>query len=236
MNYLLLLGLLYLIYKLSSGLSLFGTPESGSDPNKIVVTPYDIELNLLTLASLVIKADGQINQKELDFVRQYFVEKYGKEYANATFKTFNEITQKREIVAYRICYYLLHKTSYGERLQIIQFLFGIAMADGSISYHENAKIEEIAGFLKIYQSDFNTIRMMFYIQEKKQPIPPNAYKVLNLEATATDAEVKKAYRDLVKKYHPDKVITDSELIKKEAETNFRQVQEAYEQIQKERGF
>ena len=49
------------------------------------------------------------------------------------------------------------------------------------------------------------------------------------------AEVKKAYRTMVKKYHPDKVITEDEAIKKGAEEKFKEVQKAYETIQAERG-
>jgi len=61
------------------------------------VSPGDFELNLLSLSSIVIKADGRINQTELDYVRQYFVSAYGKERANATFRTFNDVIKNREI-------------------------------------------------------------------------------------------------------------------------------------------
>ena len=63
----------------------------------------------------------------------------------------------------------------------------------------------------------------------------NAYKILEIEKAASDEEVKKAYRKMAKKYHPDKVITDNEAIKKGAEEKFKEVQIAYEQIQKEWG-
>jgi DnaJ like chaperone protein len=62
-----------------------------------------------------------------------------------------------------------------------------------------------------------------------------AYKILEIQKTATDDEVKKAYRTMAKKYHPDKVITENEAIKRGAEEKFKQVQKAYEQIQDERG-
>ena len=62
------------------------------------VSPAEFELNLLSLASIVIKADGVVNQKELDFVRKYFVQAYGKEHANATFKVFNDEVKKEAII------------------------------------------------------------------------------------------------------------------------------------------
>ncbi len=193
------------------------------------ITPRDFELNLLSLASLIIKADGSINQAELDYVRKYFVQSYGKERANATFKTFNDVIKKREINTGRIATYVAQHTRYESRLQILHFLFGIANADGFISENEVYKINEIARFFRVTHQDFESIKAMFI---KKAD---NAYKILEIEKTVTDSEVKKAYRSMVKKYHPDKLINLPDHLKKGAEEKFRAVQEAYEQIQKERG-
>ena len=193
------------------------------------VSPADFELNLLTLCSIVIKADGQVSQRELDYVRQYFLRTYGKERANAIFRTFNEVIKKREISAYRVCTFLNQRTRYEVRLQLVHFLFGIAQADGSISNAEIDKLKEIAGYFRIGAYDFESIKAMFVKSTD------NAYKILEIERTASDDEVKKAYRTMAKKYHPDKVITENEAIKKGAEEKFKQVQLAYEQIQKERG-
>ena len=66
--------------------------------------------------------------------------------------------------------------------------------------------------------------------------PDCAYKNLEIDNTATDTEIKKAYRIMVKKYHPDKLVHMDEVYRNGAEDKFRKVQEAYEQLQKERGF
>ncbi|MDT0538887.1 MULTISPECIES: TerB family tellurite resistance protein [Croceitalea] len=193
------------------------------------VSPADFELNLLSLCSIVIKADGQISQRELDYVRQYFLSTYGKEKANAIFKTFNEVIKKREVSAQRICQYLNQRTRYEVRLQLLHFLFGIAQADGQVSSAEINKLNELAGYLRIGRIDFESIMAMFVKSAD------NAYKILEIEKSVTDDEVKKAYRNMAKKYHPDKVITENEAIKKGAEEKFKEVQKAYEVIQQERG-
>ncbi|MEO9511058.1 MAG: TerB family tellurite resistance protein [Flavobacteriaceae bacterium] len=193
------------------------------------VSPADFELNLLSLCSIIIKADGQVSQRELDYVRQYFLSTYGKEKANAIFRTFNEVIKKREISAQRICSYLVQRTRYEVRLQLLHFLFGIAQADGHVSKSEVVKLKELAGYLRIGQHDFESIMAMFIKSAD------NAYKILEIEKAATDDEVKKAYRTMAKKYHPDKVVTENEAIKKGAEEKFKEVQKAYEVIQKERG-
>ena len=193
------------------------------------VTPGDFELNLLSLCSIVIKADGQVSQREMDYVRQYFVQAYGKERANATFRTFNEVVKKHEINAQRICAYLTQRTRREVRLQIVHFLFGIAQADGNVSAAEVNQISSIAGYLFLSRNEFEGLKAMFFKNAD------SAYKILEIEKTATDAEVKKAYREMAKKYHPDKLQHMDEAYRAGAEEKFRNVQDAYETIQKERG-
>lgn len=199
------------------------------DMTRQKVSPADFELNLLSLCSIVIKADGKVSQSEMDYVRQYFVQTYGKERANAIFRTFNEVNKKRAISAQRICAFLNQRTRYEVRLQLLHFLFGIAQADGIVSTSEIKKIQEISGYLRVAFRDFESIKAMFIKSAD------TAYKILEIEKTATDDQLKKAYRTMAKKYHPDRVNTQDEAIKKGAEEKFKQVQKAYETIQKERG-
>ncbi len=194
------------------------------------VSPADFELNLLSLASLVIKADGTVSQNELDFVRQYFVQAYGKERANATFRVFNDVIKNREISAHKIASMLRQRMRYESRLQVIHFLFSIANADGHVSSPEVKEIDRIASYLGLQSKDFESIKAMFFKS------PDRAYKILEIERTATVSEIKKAYREMVKKFHPDKLQHMDEVYRNGAEDKFRKVQEAYEQLQKEKGF
>ena len=193
------------------------------------VTPEDFELHLLSLSSLVIKADGNVSQTELDYVRQYFVQAYGRERANETFRVFNEVIKKREISAQNICNLLRQRTRYESRLQILHFLFSIANADGRVSDPEVAEINRISGYLGVHGSDFESIKAMFFKN------PDSAYRILEIDRSATDAQVKNAYREMAKKYHPDKLQHLDEAHRKGGEEKFKSVQEAYEQIKKERG-
>lgn len=194
------------------------------------VSPADFELNLLSLAAIVIKADGKVSQEEMQFVQNYFVQSYGKEKANAIFRTFNEVVKNREVAPKAICDYLRVRMRYESRLQIIHFLFSIAQADGHVSVLEVDKIKEIAGYMSIGQRDFESIKAMFFKN------PDSAYKILEIDKSASTDEIKKAYRTMAKKYHPDKLQHMDEAYRKGAEDKFRKVQEAYEQLQKEKGF
>lgn len=191
--------------------------------------PGDFEVSLLILASVVIKADGQQDQRELDFVRQQFVNMYGQERANKAFRLFKGINQQ-QIPVRQVCMQIQQMMDHASRLQLVHFLFGIAKADGMVTDLEVNQIQTITGYLGISSRDFESIKAMFYDSSD------NAYKILEITKEATIDEIKAAYRKMAKKYHPDRVIHLGEAHQKGAVEKFRQVQEAYEKLQKERRF
>ena len=190
----------------------------------------DFEVSLLILASIVIKADGKQQQSELDYVRQQFVSMYGKDRANKAFKLFSKINSQTNISTRQVCLQIKQMMDHPARLQLMHFLFGIAKADGIVAESEIKQIYTMSGYLGISSRDFESIKAMFYNSRE------NAYKILEISKTVSDDEVKKAYRKMAKKYHPDKVIHLGKEHQEGAEEKFRQVQQAYETIQQERGF
>ena len=187
----------------------------------------DFEMSLLVLASIVIKSDGKIDQRELNFVRSQFLSMYGKERANNAFKLFKGIV-KKDISARQVCIQIREHMSHASRLQLLHFLFGIAKADEFVSKSEVEEIRKIAGYLYISQSDYESIKAMFY------DASGNAYKILEIDKTASDDAVKSAYRKMVKKYHPDKLRDLGEEHLKGAKEKFQSIQDAYEKIKNER--
>ncbi len=190
----------------------------------------DFEVSLLILASIVIKADGKQDQRELDYVRQQFVNMYGKERANHAFKLFKNINDQSNISTRQVCLQIKQMMDHPSRLQLMHFLFGIAKADGIVTEDEERQIYTMAGYLGIGSRDYDSIKAMFYNSSD------NAYKILEIDKSATVDEIKRAYRKMAKKYHPDKVIHLGKEHQVGAEEKFRQVQKAYEQLQKEHGF
>ncbi len=201
--------------------------ESGN--SNVNTQSGDFEMSLLVLASVVIKSDGKVDQRELDYVRSQFTNMYGKERANSAFKLFNGII-KKEVSTRQVCIQVREHMSHSSRLQLVHFLFGIAKADGFVAKTEVETIRKIAGYLYINQHDFESIKAMFYSASD------NAYKILEISKSATENEVKKAYRKMAKKYHPDKVSGLGEEHIKGAKEKFQNIQEAYEKIKKEKGF
>lgn len=190
--------------------------------------PRTFQLNLLALSATVIKADGQIKSQELQFVRNFFITNYGKDQASQIFDTFNSEIKKEAQNINELARIFVHKTPYETRLQVLHFLFGVANADGIISKSELLKIDQIASALELRHSDFESIKAMFVRETDR------AYKILEISSNATNDEVKKAYREMVKKYHPDKLRSKDPALIKGAKEKFQEVQKAYEEIQKAR--
>tara|TARA_B100001094_G_scaffold221008_1_gene215075 strand:+ start:1225 stop:1947 length:723 start_codon:yes stop_codon:yes gene_type:complete len=192
------------------------------------LNPEIFQLNLLALAATIIKADGIVKKQELQFVRNFFISNYGPQKARTIFEKFNEEIKKDKQNISDLTEIFIKQAQYETRLQILHFLFGVANADGVVSQTELTKVEQISAALGIRQSDMQSIKAMF-IKDID-----NAYTILEIISSATDDEVKKAYRTMAKKYHPDKLRSKDPAMIKGAKEKFQKVQEAYEVIQKER--
>ena len=188
------------------------------------INPETFQLNLLALSALIIKADGKIEQKELDFVRSFFIGQYGKERADSIFRNFNTQIKKEAQRLDQLTQVFVQQTAYETRLQILHFLFGIANADGHVSNVELEKLSQIASGMRLRLPDFESIKAMFVKNTD------NAYKILEIESNASQDDIKKAYRRMAKKYHPDKLRGQDPAMIKGAEEKFREVQKAYETL------
>lgn len=190
--------------------------------------PGDFEISLLFLSAVVIKADGKILQKELDYVRNYFVQMYGKERANNAFKLFKEIINNDQISVKQVCVQIRQHLPHASRLQLIHYLFDIANSDQHVDEKEIVAIQTIANYFYISSADFESIKAMFYNNTEA------AYTILEVSKNDDNETIKKSYRRLVKKHHPDKVAQLGEEHIKGAQEKFLKIQEAYEKIKKER--
>jgi DnaJ like chaperone protein len=189
----------------------------------------DYAASLLVLMAAVMKADGRILKSELNYVKRYFVTRFGEDTASEAVIMLRDIL-KQDIPLQDVAHQLGQRLDYSYRLEMLHFLFGIAAADADVSDAENTILNRIAGYMGVTDSDFQSIRAMFVSTTDA------AYKILEVEPTVSDEEVKKAYRRMAMKYHPDKVSHLGEDFKKVAHEKFRKVQNAYDQIKKERGF
>jgi DnaJ like chaperone protein len=189
--------------------------------------PGDFGSALLVLSAAVMKADGKQMRSELDYIKDFFSRQFGESVAVNQMQVLKEVLQK-DIPLKEVCDQIRYFMEHPMRLQLLHYLFGLAKVDGSVDKSEVETISRIAQYLGISQADYESIRAMFYKDSG------SAYKILEIESTATDEEVKKAYRKMAVKYHPDKVRDLGESHQKAAQEKFIRVQDAYETIRKER--
>jgi DnaJ like chaperone protein len=191
-------------------------------------THGDFTMSLLTLTAAVMKADGRIMKSELEYVRQYFSKSFGPAASQEAMLYLRDLL-KQEIPLRDVCHQIKNRLDHSSRLQLLHFLYGVSKADGKVHPREIEIIEKIAGYMGISDKDTGSIKAMFYEDTEA------AYRVLEIEASVNDDEVKKAYRKMANKYHPDKVAYLGEDIRKAAGEKFRKVKDAYDTIKKDRG-
>ena len=190
------------------------------------------EISLLILASLVIKADGKVLQEELNYVKSFFTKTFGEVKSQSYFKIFNTLNKQSFTSQIRgICLQLTQSVNHASRLQIIHFLFGVASSDREVHQSEINLIQKISGYLNINSYDFQSISSMFLNSDSSAS---KYYKILKVDEGASLDDIKKSYRKLVMKYHPDKLQGVSEDIIKLANEKFLSIQEAYEKVLKDR--
>lgn len=187
----------------------------------------DFGMSLLVLVAAVMKADGKVVKSELDYVKQFFVRQFGQESAREALQMLKDII-KQDIPVKDICIQIGRNMDYSSRLQLLHLLFNISIADSRLHPLELELIGKISGAMGVASGDFLSIKNMFL------PETDSSYKILELDPKSTNDEVKKAYRRMAMKYHPDKVVHLGEEFRKTADEKFKKVNEAYDKIKKER--
>lgn len=160
----------------------------------------------------------------------------------------------------KACIEMRFHMNYSMRLQLLHFLVLIALADGHLAHEEKKALSEVARLMGLSEADLESLLAMGFVNqqssygnqqrqydnsgyqggysrstENNAAKLANAYKILGIEPTATDDEVKKAYRKMALKHHPDRVATLGEDVKKAAERKFQEINDAKERIYQARG-
>lgn len=191
------------------------------------LTQSDFATALLVLSAAVMKADGKILKSELDYVKQFFKQQFSAHISSKYIRDFKDILRK-DFVLSDVCQTINSSMPIRQRSLLIQYLFGIAQADGLVSDSEMKVIRKIASYFRISNVEFEQIKSLFYKDVS------SFYKVLGIEESATNDEIKKAYRKMAVKHHPDKFSQLGEEQQLAAKNKFQKIQEAYEHIKKER--
>lgn len=193
-------------------------------------TQSDFPTMLMALSAVVMKADGKVLKSELNYVKTFFAQQFGPQFSGSHLQTLKSFLDSNEIPLDQICNDINIRMQLPMRTQLLHYLFGIAKADGVVSQVEMDSILRISNLLQIPMSDFSSIKNMFYRDVESD------YKILGIEPSASPEEIKKAYRKMAIRFHPDKVSQMGEEYQKGAKEKFQQIQDAYENLKKQREF
>ena len=184
-------------------------------------------MSLLVLSAAVIKADGKTTSQELATLRSFFSKNFGPQAGSEAEDIVKELLSK-DINLYEVCGQIRSCMDYSQRLQLYHYLVSLGACDGLIQ-SETDVLEVIASYIGLSKAEVDSIFAQF------RPNNDSNYRILEIDPSASNDEVKKAYRKMAIKYHPDKVATLGEDVQKAAEEKFKAVYQAYEAICKERG-
>ena len=198
--------------------------NSNSYPN---TQPGDFIVSLLVLFGAVMKADQKMLKSELDFVKEFLSKEFNPKQVRDFMTLFKDIL-KQDYPIKDVCKQIARSMDHPSRLELIHILFGLSLSDGSIHPNEQKIINTISNYLNINQNDFSSIKAMFIKDVESD------YRILEISTKSTNDEVKKAYRKMAVKYHPDKVNHLGDEVKNLAEEKFKMVNQAYSNIKKSR--
>ena len=190
----------------------------------------DFKISLLVLIACVMKADGSPKKQELDVAKRFLLANFGEDGALEALHILKNLL-RQDINDVEVARQINYAMNYASKLELIHLLFEIAYADGAENQYELTVIQRISWNLGVSNLDFDALKAPY----NRTKDVNWAYAALELKPTATDDEIKKAYRTMAKKYHPDTVANLGEEIKKKATEKFRSVNEAYEELKKQRG-
>lgn len=205
---------------------------------------------MLRVLAAAMKADGRITKSELDVVKQVLVAQFGEDRAKELLLKLRDIlkTDFNVAVAARN---IGRMVNYAYRLQIADILCAIAEADGIITQSEVQTILNMCYLMGLSRYDIQRVTYRLHVNggergnsyggygqsgtQTSANDVAKAYNALGLKSDCTNEELKTAYRNLVKKYHPDRYATQSQEAQAQAAEKFKEVQDAYEKIKAARG-
>jgi DnaJ-domain-containing protein 1 len=230
--------------------------ELGNAYWKLLLVSGPLGVAFVQLACKVLLSNDKLSEKGQDRLVLYMQKEYGdlivaplEEYLIETIK----IPKNVELITKPFT-----NTKLADRLDILYRLFLLANADRMFSETEENAIKEIAKALHIGRKRFETVKNRvftekgyinkeqekkeqqkqswnFYMMDQLMKMAYNPYQVLEVEQNISNEDVKKAYRKMVKKYHPDKSMLEDDETRKQDALKIIEINEAYESIKKMRG-
>lgn len=180
------------------------------------------------------KADGRISPEEIQAVENFMAHDLNlspesKRFAAQVFNTAINSPTVFQDFASQFYHHFQHQPQLLDVM--IDVLLRVSFSDGTLSDSEERLIKSAARVFHFSESKYKELKSRY------APDFERYYAVLGTDSSASDDEIKKQYRELVKEYHPDTIASKGlpEEFTEFAQDKFREIQEAYEVIKQTRG-
>jgi DnaJ like chaperone protein len=161
-----------------------------------------------SMVGKLAKADGRVCEDEIAAIQRISREALGLDEQTRKFAigVFSQAKESHESFAD-------YARQFGELFWresqlcsfMLSFLFEVAMADGVLHPAEEQMLLEAKTAFRIHDSVYQTLRNRHLGTQAGTPSLARHYEILGVEQGASKAEVKKAYRQKVSEFHPDKI-------------------------------
>ena len=204
-------------------------PRSGTDDAS--GTDGNFAVSLMVLVAAVMMADGKATRDELAVVKTFLRDNFDAAFSRNALQLLKGLLGKQFDLP-PVCRQIRQNMDIAARRTLLHLLYGIAWADGILHPGEERVLSGIATGLGISAAEARSISSMF---SRAGSGPEADYAILGVSPDATDEEVRRAYRKMALKHHPDKVAHLGPDVQRDATEKFRAINEAWERIKKSRG-
>ena len=217
--------------------------------------------SILAFAAMISKADGSVSKEEIRYIKDFIIKHFGisaqevNDYADCFDYGKNH---PEEYLAFAEMIFGYYRTRRDYVLALAYMLVGLALQEGDTSREKEVQAKKIILALGLSEYEYQAIRMAHLGQSQgfgqgygygsnqqgfsggytsQEDLVKKYSEVLGVKEDASMSEIKRAYRKLVKEYHPDKLAADSvppEYIEF-ANKKIRDINEAYEYLEKVKG-
>lgn len=215
-----------------SKVNLLHEDEGYQDVGNQRTTASDFSLVLVVLSAAIMKADGKVLKSELNYVRDFLNKQFDEELVAEQLQLLKEVL-KQDLQVDEICNQVRQNMRVSEKRLLLQFLFGIAAADGNIDNAELGTLRSVTVKMGLGIQDFVAMQSMY--MPKSRPSRSLDYEVLGLNKNASWDEIKRAYKKLAIQHHPDKVAHLGDEHVQAAKDKFQKIQQSYERLKKVHG-
>ena len=215
-----------------------------------------IGMTFIKLSVKIFTSDGKLSKSEVEKLDSYMVKEFGKTIHEPLIYYLNLNKQINEGISI-ICR-PISQLKLTSRIDMVYQLFLMVSKDCLFNDREEKMLKEIAKCLRLGEKKFSIIKgrvikekiqhqhaiddnerqkysWNFYLMDQLLKMSYNPYATLGIEQNVSNEDLKKAYRNLVKKYHPDRAMQENYETRKNGASRILEINEAYETIKKMRG-